>query len=400
MTPGPVLAVAGQSLLHRALGPADPGLSEFLAGADMALTGFEGTVSAPGAWPTKKNTVHSAPAEAMTSLRALGFDALALANNHAYDLGPAGIAATLAAAEAAGFLAAGTGLDLAAATGPVSATQAGRSASLVSLDLGPQPDIVRALDATDSAAARPGLNAVRVRRRLAVPEGDFTTLAAIAAEAGHLMRIARRVRVGYQPPPPDGALDFFGLEVVKDSAREERHVVDPDDLARNTAAVARAAAMGGLVVVCAHSHHWAPEWSATPDWMRGLARALIDAGAHAFAGHGTPVFQGMEIYRGRPLFYGLGNLVFHTRRADRYDEAGIDVWNGIAARCAFDADGAARRIEVAAVRVGTPPGSGDAPAPVLLGGDAARPVLESFLAASRLGGADAKIANGRLIVEL
>ena len=44
--------------------------------------------------------------------------------------------------------------------------------------------------------------------------------------------------------------------------------------------------------------------------QRNMARFLIDAGADAVAGHHPHVVQGIEIYKGRPIFYSLGNCVF------------------------------------------------------------------------------------------
>jgi Bacterial capsule synthesis protein PGA_cap len=43
--------------------------------------------------------------------------------------------------------------------------------------------------------------------------------------------------------------------------------------------------------------------------LRRWARAVIDAGADAVIGHGPHVLRGVEFYRGRPVFYSLGNFV-------------------------------------------------------------------------------------------
>lgn len=41
-----------------------------------------------------------------------------------------------------------------------------------------------------------------------------------------------------------------------------------------------------------------------------IARMLIDNGASAVFGHHPHVFQGYEIYKGKPVFYSLGNFLF------------------------------------------------------------------------------------------
>ena len=59
------------------------------------------------------------------------------------------------------------------------------------------------------------------------------------------------------------------------------------------------------------SLHWGIEYSKTP--TRGqiqVAHNLIDAGALAVIGHHPHVAQTVETYRGRPIFYSLGNFLF------------------------------------------------------------------------------------------
>ena len=57
--------------------------------------------------------------------------------------------------------------------------------------------------------------------------------------------------------------------------------------------------------------HWGIEVTPDPtDWQRQLARRLIDAGASAVVGAHPHVTQTVEIYKGRPIVYSLGNFVF------------------------------------------------------------------------------------------
>ncbi len=44
------------------------------------------------------------------------------------------------------------------------------------------------------------------------------------------------------------------------------------------------------------------------DYLPVLAKGAIDAGADAFLGTGVHVLRGIEIYKGRPIFYGLGEF--------------------------------------------------------------------------------------------
>ena len=46
--------------------------------------------------------------------------------------------------------------------------------------------------------------------------------------------------------------------------------------------------------------------------MKDIAHAAIDAGADIVFGHGPHVSLPIEMYQGRPIFYGLGSFSFHT----------------------------------------------------------------------------------------
>jgi poly-gamma-glutamate synthesis protein (capsule biosynthesis protein) len=48
-----------------------------------------------------------------------------------------------------------------------------------------------------------------------------------------------------------------------------------------------------------------------PPYLQQAYRAVIEAGADCVAGHHAHVPQGIELYRGRPIAYSLGNFVFY-----------------------------------------------------------------------------------------
>jgi poly-gamma-glutamate capsule biosynthesis protein CapA/YwtB (metallophosphatase superfamily) len=63
-----------------------------------------------------------------------------------------------------------------------------------------------------------------------------------------------------------------------------------------------------LVVV---SPHWGKEYIATPEpWQVDFAHAAVDAGADIFVGGHAHWPKGIEVYRGKPIFYGVGNFLF------------------------------------------------------------------------------------------
>ena len=66
--------------------------------------------------------------------------------------------------------------------------------------------------------------------------------------------------------------------------------------------------------------HWGDEYTNYPsDEQVELGRALIDAGADAVIGHHSHVYQGVEVYRGKPIVYSLGNFLFGSINEDIRD---------------------------------------------------------------------------------
>ena len=57
--------------------------------------------------------------------------------------------------------------------------------------------------------------------------------------------------------------------------------------------------------------HWGVEETEAPTReQKALARRLIDGGASAVVGHHPHVIQTVDVYKGRPIVYSLGNFVF------------------------------------------------------------------------------------------
>jgi poly-gamma-glutamate synthesis protein (capsule biosynthesis protein) len=48
-------------------------------------------------------------------------------------------------------------------------------------------------------------------------------------------------------------------------------------------------------------------------YERQVAKAAIDAGADVVIGHHAHILQGMEVYKDRPIFHGLGNFAISTK---------------------------------------------------------------------------------------
>jgi len=105
---------------------------------------------------------------------------------------------------------------------------------------------------------------------------------------------------------------------------------------------ARTAGHADLVIVMLH---WGVELQSAPEsWQRTLARRLIDAGADAIIGGHPHVVQTVEVYKGRPIIYSLGNFVFDYFPGDPL------VWEGWIVRLTFPSSGPAD-LEVLVVEI-------------------------------------------------
>ncbi|MFQ6676669.1 MAG: CapA family protein [Fidelibacterota bacterium] len=83
---------------------------------------------------------------------------------------------------------------------------------------------------------------------------------------------------------------------------------DKGVLGRVEKAILSARREGADLVV--FSIHWGPNMRErpTPEFIE-FAHAVMDRGADIFHGHSAHIFQGIEIYRGKPILYDTGDLI-------------------------------------------------------------------------------------------
>lgn len=345
MTDTFTIAVTGQSLIKhdiRGIGtPGFRGVQEVLKQADLAFTNFESTIlGSHGGWPLKGSFFGCSQPVVLDSLQAMGFKALALSNNHAFDLGPAGILSTIEEVERRGFLNAGVGRNQTAAARPARGSIAGRKVALVAMDGGPGPDFMYAADSTNTRPERPGVNRLKLSKVIDVDDDAFEQLQQLRDKVGYTtMDLANDSQPDDAPTVDPEDEISISRAIFRRSGSFGRSVkLDESDIARNLAAIASAAEEGHLVIAYLHHHHWASDWYQVPEWVGGVAKRCIDAGASMFVSHGAPVLQPVEIYRQRPIFYSLGNFIFHVR-SGKSPWSAKEVWESVVGLCSFSSDG-------------------------------------------------------------
>lgn len=336
------VAVTGQSLIKHDIrsisNPAFQDVRGILKSADLAFTNFEGTIAGRfGGWPLKGSFFDCSKPVVLDALQDTGFRALSLSNNHAFDLGPSGILSTLEEVEERGFLHAGIGRNRNEAAQPGLGQTGERKIAIVAMDAGPGPDFMYADDAGKDRPERPGINRLGTSQLIDVDNVTFDELRSVREKVGYTELALTNDSQPNDPYPVNEREEVcIGRAVFRRSDEFRRSVkIDEGDLTINLQAISDAAQDDRLVIAYLHHHHWATDWLQVPDWVRGVAKKCIDAGAAAFVSHGAPVLQGMEIYRKRPIFYSLGNFIFHVP-SDEGTWRAPEVWESVMGACSFD----------------------------------------------------------------
>lgn len=198
---------------------------------------------------------------ALGSLADAGFDVVTLAGNHIYDCGSEGLLDTVTHPRAAGMATAGAGATLDEARAPALASCDGRAVLSYNC-VGPRESW--------ATSTKPGCGYLHV---LTHYELDHAS-----------------------PGGPSRIYTF----------------ADPVRLQWLADDVAKARALADCVIVAYHKGIGHTP-AALAMYEVPVSRAAIDAGAHAVVAHHAHIMRGVEMYRGRPIFHGLGNFVTVTR---------------------------------------------------------------------------------------
>lgn len=214
---------------------------------------------------TQAVSASPAPPVSPSNLDALGragFHVATLAGNHIYDRGPEGIEDTIGALRRQGILTTGAGMNLADATEPAVVEREGIRIGVLSFNC---------VGSSESWAStgKPGCAFVRVlthyELNYANPGGPPEVFTFATAES---------------------------LDAMNSCIRNLKARVD-------------------IVIVALHKG-MVHTPSVVLAYERQVARSAIDAGADIVVGHHAHILQGMETYKGKPIFHGLGNFVTVT----------------------------------------------------------------------------------------
>ncbi|HLQ91125.1 MAG TPA: CapA family protein [Xanthobacteraceae bacterium] len=207
------------------------------------------------------------------ALRLSGIRAVGIANNVNY--GAANIAASIARLDQLVIPHTGAGPNLAAARAPAIVNRNGLRVGVVQRSSVYWPTDHEAHDDA------PGIAVLRGHTAYHVPMGRISPTVSPANRPGVAPLIVTWADAAY--------LKEFGEDIKALRAKAD------------------------IVVASCH-------WGLNRDhlqYMTEIAHAAIDAGADVVLGHGPHYILPVELYKGKPIFYGMGNLTFNTGHLGR-----------------------------------------------------------------------------------
>lgn len=276
----PHISLVGDIMLNTRLamlrGDDDDGFAaalDDLQRSPLTIGNLEMPLSRRGYRVPKHSNLRSPP-EIAGDVRAMGIDAVTLANNHMMDYGPEALRDTLAACDAAGLARCGAGVDLNTALAPAWLTVGGTRLGLLSVACTLPVE-------SDAGPGKPGIAPLRVGF-------SFEVDANLLVEQPGTMPV-----------------------VHSWTSQDDREAVCQCVRAMRTEA--------DIVIVAVHwgvpSYWLSPYQGLLAEYQQPLAHALIEAGADVVCGHHSHSLHPVEVHQGKPIFYSLGNFLFEGPRA-------------------------------------------------------------------------------------
>jgi poly-gamma-glutamate capsule biosynthesis protein CapA/YwtB (metallophosphatase superfamily) len=323
---GFVFAVGGDLLgpYHPVTQLNDPGFAQLvriLRSADAGFANQEGSIfdlaTFPGYMAAENGGGTPLSSRAVArDLRAMGITMVSKANNHATDWGVEGLLASSRSLDEAGVTHAGSGESEAAA----------RAAAYIDTAKGKLALVATASTFTAMSAAgpptvwkgqttrpRPGISVLHTQQIRLIPEEKFAALREFSGGGRSAKSDSQEIKVGDQT---FRSSDKSGLTYSMNKMDEEAILKSIRDGKQSA----------NLLVFSIHAHETAggSDDPQPADFLPILFHDAIDNGADIVVRHGPHVSSGIEIYKGKPIFYGFGSLFFDFQGRSSYTVPGTN----------------------------------------------------------------------------
>ena len=301
-------------------------LIKLLRDGDVSFANQEGALPIGG---SAKATV--------AEFKAMGIKMMSQANNHTLGNGVAGMLGTSALLDEAGIAHAGSGKDLLQAREPTYLFTPKGVVGLVAIfpiDPNQIPHESQLSGATypyGDHAGHPGVNALYLTTHYVVTAEQLQSLRKIresiyarASAPLSLPKFWEPGSLGFGELGP-GRLELFGaFYKAGPQPGAMSYSMHPDDLREILRSIRAGKEYADFMIVTVHAHQYSVAWQkqtadprireagvddGVPDFLIDLAHQAIDNGADAFIAGGVHTMRGMEIYKGKPVFYGMSNFI-------------------------------------------------------------------------------------------
>ncbi len=305
---------AGDMIIQQRICPDYEGFAElapFIKQGDARFFNLETTLNHEGeacASQFSGGTYLRTNPEVLDDIKSFGFNMTSFNNNHVLDFSYAGLEKTLEAVNRSGFVHSGVGRNLAEAAAPrYLETKNGRVA-LIAVN-STFNDAMMAGEQSPRVAGRPGINGLRITKRVELPKEDLEVIKRIAKETN--INAAREIirKEGYYPELADGEAEFGELKFFLGEKPRVVMEIHPDDVARVDKAIYEAKLQADYIIISVHSHELSGDAKENPsEFLQDFAHHCIDMGANAIVGHGPHLLRPIEVYKDCPIFYSLGDF--------------------------------------------------------------------------------------------
>ncbi len=310
---------AGDCAIQRLLTDYDGSdiIKNYIAQGDVRFFNLETTVNkdcfanfySGGTWLRTDKRV-------LRSLEKFGFNLTTGANNHCLDFGHEGLVQTIDALDAENYVHAGLGRNLREASNPKYLDLPNGRVALIACSTSFAPGAL-AGEQSRLLPGRPGINGLRVKQTLVVDKSDIENLKKIASKTGVNISKEANIKSGYLKPPPDGlfAIEDVNFKVGYNPCLEME--INKDDLKRIEKSIEDARFFADYVVISLHSHdRQFDDINMPAKYIEEFARHCIDCGADVIFGHGPHLIRPFELYKGKPIFYSLGDFLLQLENCE------------------------------------------------------------------------------------
>lgn len=289
-------------------------VASILAKGECRVGNLEVTLTEGDCFPSafSGGTWVTADPSVLEDILAMGFNCLGTANNHTLDYSYDGLYATLDALKKSKVAFCGSGMNLFEASKPALLDFPQARVGVISVS-STFNIAAKAGEQSATLKGRPGLNYLRYSEEFGVSKSDMASLKTIANKTGINLEQDVHVRSGFGSPAPEGSF-WFGGKIFKEAETPGRSTkCNADDLIRIKALIEDTLLTTDYVVVLVHSHEMNEgRLELQADFLEEFARACVDSGCSAVVGSGAHELRGLEIYKGKPIFYSLGNFIFEN----------------------------------------------------------------------------------------